>query len=149
MNVKEMDRASDEEVDDFLEHFGVKGMHWGVRKGPDNGVNTRQLNRESRARDKAARQVLRAKHERRVELARKRVQSGKLKDDLKKAKAQYKKDKHIIGRREAKKALNKVRNKNFMEVQKSREAKNGKEAAAAVLIGVGGIALQALLTADR
>lgn len=30
---------SDEEVDDFLEHFGVKGMHWGVRKTP--GVSNR------------------------------------------------------------------------------------------------------------
>jgi hypothetical protein len=23
-------------LDDFLEHFGVKGMHWGVRKNPNN-----------------------------------------------------------------------------------------------------------------
>lgn len=25
------------EVDDFIEHFGKKGMKWGVRKAPDSG----------------------------------------------------------------------------------------------------------------
>lgn len=32
MNVDEIERASQEEVDDFLEHVGVKGMKWGVRR---------------------------------------------------------------------------------------------------------------------
>lgn len=25
---------SDEEIDDFIEHFGIKGMRWGVRSNP-------------------------------------------------------------------------------------------------------------------
>lgn len=32
------------EVDDFLSHFGVKGMHWGVRHEPTPGVS-RKVNR--------------------------------------------------------------------------------------------------------
>lgn len=42
-----------DEVDDFLEHFGVKGMRWGVRKGLDSsikkgGLNERNVNRHNR-----------------------------------------------------------------------------------------------------
>ncbi len=148
MNVDEIERASDEEVDAFLEHFGVRGMKWGHRKNPHR-AEMRKLNKESRARDKVENRALRDKHQRRVELARQRVSSGKLKTDLKKAKAQYKVDKNVIGRREARKALNKVKNKNFMEVQKSREAKNGKEAAGMILLGVGGLALQAALNSRQ
>lgn len=36
-----------EDVDDFLEHFGVKGMHWGSRKGTPTGA-PRSTNREAR-----------------------------------------------------------------------------------------------------
>lgn len=38
---------SDESVDDFLEHFGVKGQRWGVRKNNLAGVSNR-TNREAR-----------------------------------------------------------------------------------------------------
>lgn len=37
----------DEEVDLFLEHFGVKGMRWGVRKDRAPGVSSR-VNREAK-----------------------------------------------------------------------------------------------------
>jgi hypothetical protein len=43
------------DVDDFLEHFGVKGMHWGVRKTP--GVS----NRVNRMASKDAQEHARAK----------------------------------------------------------------------------------------
>jgi hypothetical protein len=31
-----------QDVDDFLEHFGVKGMHWGVRKARPSGSDVRK-----------------------------------------------------------------------------------------------------------
>lgn len=45
------------DVDDFLEHFGVKGMKWGVRKDNPEGVSSR-TNREAR---KDAEEFARAK----------------------------------------------------------------------------------------
>lgn len=43
----------DEDVEDFLEHFGVRGMRWGQRKTPSNttfdrqtrGLSDKELNR--------------------------------------------------------------------------------------------------------
>jgi hypothetical protein len=46
----------DEDVDIFLEHFGVKGMHWGVRKQSESGVSGR-VDREA---SKDAREFARA-----------------------------------------------------------------------------------------
>jgi hypothetical protein len=37
----------DEDVDDFLAHFGVKGMHWGVRRSNIPGV-TRKTDRDAK-----------------------------------------------------------------------------------------------------
>lgn len=34
--------ASDEEIEDFLEHFGVKGMRWGQRKSRQEGGSGRK-----------------------------------------------------------------------------------------------------------
>jgi hypothetical protein len=46
---------SQQEVDDFLEHHGVKGMHWGVRKDDSgSGSRSRSLSPESRAKLKKA-----------------------------------------------------------------------------------------------
>lgn len=45
------------DVDEFLEHFGVKGMQWGVRKDGPAGVS-RKINRDA---SKDAREFARAK----------------------------------------------------------------------------------------
>lgn len=47
----------DEEVEDFLEHFGVKGMRWGVHNDRPSGVS-RSTNREA---GKDAKEFARAK----------------------------------------------------------------------------------------
>lgn len=127
----------DENVEDFLEHYGVKGMKWGERR-----ARNRQLNRESRKKDWA-------KQERDVERARTRVYTGKTKADYKKAKEKYKSDKLNIGSREAKKLLLKARNKKYSEISKAQEAKNKKEVA--VILGVVGAAtlLQVVGSATR
>lgn len=130
----EMVRASDEEVDAFLEHFGVLGMHWGVRN-----QRNRQLNRESRQKD-------REKHEKQVRNARKKIKSGKMEVEWATAKAKFHKDKEKLGSREARKILNKTRDKHWAEFNKSQEAANGKEAALIILGVAGAIGVHAFLS---
>lgn len=135
MNVEEVERASDEEVDAFLEHFGVLGMHWGVRN-PRN----RELNRASRQKD-------RRKHENEVLRARAKLKSGRQTEEWIKAKDKFHRDKERIGSREARKALNKVRQKHYAEIQKSQEAANGKEAAITLLAVAGLVGITAFAAA--
>lgn len=41
--------VTDEEVDDFLAHFGVKGMKWGVRKsGSSNNSSSKSSSRKKK-----------------------------------------------------------------------------------------------------
>jgi hypothetical protein len=114
--------------DYYLEHFGVAGMKWGQRR-----AQNRALNRASRQRD-------REKQFKEVTRARQNIKSGKTKADFKKAKSQFKQDKVNLGSREARKILNKAKEKRISEISKSNEAKNRKEAAL-MLAAVGGIAL--------
>jgi hypothetical protein len=43
----------DEHVDEFLEHFGVKGMKWGVRKRRDSSPGSSDYERASAAKNVA------------------------------------------------------------------------------------------------
>lgn len=125
------------DTDDFLAHYGVKGMRWGVRKNRGNrdevfraraaekkadGMPTR---RALRAKNKIARAenrvANRAAEKAMIEAADARILAARdqLKQDAanyKTAKAQYKIDKQTQGRVAAKRALNEVRaeyNKNW------------------------------------
>lgn len=128
------------DAEDFIEHCGKKGMKWG---------QNRALNKTSRSTDRAAGKADRAKsNEKRnkdIDRARARFDSGKARSDFKKAKATYKQEKQVVGSREAKKALNKVKDKNIRDYNKSREAKSGKETTIAVLSTVGLIGAQVLM----
>lgn len=112
-----------EETEDFLEHFGVKGMHWGVRRSsgePSAGARNRQLNKASRAADKATQKT-------EVHAARARAFGGENKAKMAAAKEQYKADKVRIGSREAKKAFNKVAESNLADLNKANEYADGKD----------------------
>lgn len=107
-------------LEDFLAHYGVPGMKWGVRKRHQYSVATK----EGKARrDK-------------IEAARGRINSGKNARILKEAKAQYKVDKLSEGKAQAKKTLNKAKLKNLKDIQLSNTAIDGKEFTTALLLDV-------------
>jgi len=131
---------AEEFVENFLEHHGVKGMKWGVRKSRS----------ELRSLNKASRKTDREKFDKKIDQARSRVSSGKAKARLKKAKADYKSNKLDIGSREAKKILNKEKAKYISDVETSQYAKSGKErAVAATLAGVSLAAVIAMQVAQN
>lgn len=137
--------VTDEEIDDFLAHYGVPGMKWGVRKGSSgrSGPSNRQLNKASRAKD-------RAKIDKQIDAARKRTQGttrlaklgigdkgSKSQTEFKAAKAKYKQDKAQMGSREAKKILAKAKETRVNDIRTARTAKSGKEAVAAIFLNTG------------
>lgn len=123
---------SDEDMDEFLAHYGVPGMRWGKRRYA-SAVRNHQLNSASRAKDKQAQKDAVAKNNRAIDRARDRISTGKTKAVYKQAKAQYKKDKIEIGTREARKSLQKAKDKRASELAKAAELKPGKEQVTAAL----------------
>ena len=135
--------VKDEDVDSFLEHYGRLGMKWGKRSGGGGGAgnaSNRKLNKQSRSVD-------RAKRDKEIDKARTQIKSGKGRADHLKAKKQYKIDKVNLGSREAKKALNKVKDKSVDDYWKSQEAKSGKETTKALISTGAGIVLLSTLRA--
>lgn len=121
--------ATDEEIDAFLEHFGVKGMKWGQRKAARQ--RNRELNKASRAKDKA-------KYVSSIEKSRANINSGKTDAAFKAVKAGHSQRKKDLGTREARKILAKARNKRDTEYAVAQQAKNGKEATAILIASVAG-----------
>jgi len=121
--------------DDTLAHYGVPGMRWGKRKNPMGGPSGKEL----RALDKAGKRkdaadaadaISKAEADRnaKIDAARHRIKSGEAKNDYKAAKNQYKQERYKVGKYQAKKALNAVKDKNYQDMLTSREIKSGKEA---------------------
>lgn len=135
--------ATEEEIIEFLEHAGVKGMKWGQRR-----AQQKSLNKASRDKDKLARADRNAKFDKAIDRARARTKNPTFFKDtskanlaVKKAKADYQANKAALGKREAKKIVAKARSKRLEDKIVAGFAKSGKETTRALLIGVGGLAL--------
>lgn len=114
-----------------LVHYGVKGMRWGERRAHRKAMKA--LNKASVAKDKA-------EFNRQVDAARARVAGGKTDRAYASAKAKYKHDKNVIGKREAKKALHAAREKRHNDIMMAQQTKFGRETTHAML-GIGILAV--------
>jgi len=121
-----------------IQHSGVKGMKWGVRREERRRLRT--LDRESRSRDKIAR-------DKEIDAARERYNESFSKS--KQVRAQYKIDKKKIGRREAKKKVIEFKAKQLNDYEIGNMMKSGKETTAAVLTIIGSVAVAAAIGAAR
>lgn len=125
------------ETDDFLAHYGVKGMKWGKRKSGSEGPSRKEL----RTMDKAERAKDRAEAEKRSQDNDKRIQDAR-EQVLPKAKAvkqardQYKLEKRQIGKVAAKKPYLKAQDE-FLNTLDVAKQKTRKEATQALLLQVG------------
>jgi len=126
-------------IDDegYFEHHGVKGQRWGIEN------HQRKSRAELRSLDKKTKKRDNARDNREIDAARARYKTS-ARSNYKAAKAQYKIDKHIIGKRQAKKSLNKVKEKNFKDYQTASQTKHGKETAAAILVVSGAVLVHTL-----
>lgn len=125
-----------------LVHYGVKGMKWGVRMrtAREGFQRNRELNKKSRAKDRASR-------DRQIDAARDRV-SKRDPDVFKNVKAEYKADKKAIGSREARKKRAVKLDKLQSDFETARLAKSGRETTQAVLLAVGTVTLKAVVAAS-
>lgn len=142
-------------VDDYLEHFGVKGMKWGKHKSSSSSSSSsgtksrselRELNKAAKAKGrseaKAARQKERDDYDNKIETARNRVD-----DDARRygeAKKQYKVDKKTIGKVAAKQILKKHEDQ-FIESWNTATLTTTKEAHAAMFETAGAVLLSAAI----
>jgi hypothetical protein len=134
-----------ETADDILAHFGVVGMKWGKHKSSTVGETKTSgvaapSREEIKAKNKASKAADVAKRNTEIDAARERYNGSARKNYLD-AKAQYKVDKVLIGKREAAKAFNKVKDQNASDYAVAQLAKSGKETTRAILLTAGAIVL--------
>ncbi|QFG13621.1 hypothetical protein PBI_SHEPARD_11 [Arthrobacter phage Shepard] len=142
-------------VDNYLEHYGVKGMRWGKRQSSSDSSSSsgpsrkelRELNKAARAKGreerKAALQKERDDYDNKIETARNRVDYDARKYN--EAKQQYKTDKKTIGKVAAKQILKKHEDQ-FIDSWNTATLSTTKEAHAQMIAGVGLIALSAAVS---
>lgn len=142
--------ATDVDVDDFLEHFGVKGMRWGHRKAPSSSSDgpaaptrkeLRGMNKVARAGQRADAKQKAVDNDNAIKEARARRKDNY--NELKTAKKQYKNDKKQIGRVAAKQVLRQNQEKPLKDLEKASELTR-KEQNTKLLIDVSSILLKSL-----
>ena len=123
-----------------LQHYGVMGMRWGKHTAATAaGTPVAKSRKELKALDKQSKAKDTAARDKAIDSARARYKENARKD-YKAAKAQYKIDKMVIGKNEARKAFNQVKAKNIRDADLANQAKSGKETVAAI-IGAGVLAV--------
>jgi hypothetical protein len=133
----------DQKFLDYIAHFGVKGMRWGVTRADNKAKNKAYKAEQKKARAKEVEEITRIRegaakiHAQRVDKARERVNSGKTKAAYKQAKADYQKNKAELGSREAKQILRRAREFKMNEIATARQIRDGKEASRAILLNTG------------
>lgn len=136
------------EVDNYLEHYGVKGMRWGKRSSSSSssdsksGKSRKELRALDRANRKSERAAARKEWDDNIENARNRVD-----DDARKyneAKKQYKTDKKEIGKVAAKKIL-KEHEDQFVNSWNTATLSTTKEAHAQLFATAGAMLLSAAI----
>ena len=134
--------ATKPSLEDALEHHGVKGQRWGVRRRSSTGMTNHQLNKASRARDKARQkannEAFKKSYNAEIDAARNRVNSGKTDTAFKNAKSRAKAQKREVGSRETRKAIAAAREKRNTDYSTAGLTKYGAERTGAILGAVGG-----------
>lgn len=110
-----------------LAHFGVKGMHWGVRRSsPSGGGSAPPTRKQRRAMDKAA--LARQKTERKTaisvndaEIRGARARVGEAHANIQAAKAKFKDNKRMLGKVTAREILDKTTQKDYETLSRAAD----------------------------
>lgn len=136
------------EVDNYLEHYGVKGMRWGKRSSSSSssdskpGKSRKELRSLDRANRKAAKQKRKDDWDNEINTARNDLE-GKA-EKLDKAQKEYKTNKAIMGKVAAKKILREHED-DFINTLNVASLNTTKEAQVSLIAGVGLLALSAIV----
>lgn len=127
-----MDYKTKPELDEnLLEHFGVKGMRWGVRRDTTSAAGkVRDARKAEKLKQRYARDDA-------IDAARARVASGAVRTEYKAARHEYKAQRKVVGRKEARRIMKEKRRALNNEYALSQQLKSGRERTTYILTAAG------------